>query len=110
MFVVDRTLPGISSKSLAEVQRLLLQAARRVSSAGEAVRYLRCIYLPQDARCICLFEADDLAAVRRVNAIAQVPFRRISRAIEFWTPGVDRPPEKAGQAPTDERPDAGWEG
>lgn len=88
IFVADRALPGMTEALLAEVHRLLHQAARRVSSTGEAVRYLRCIYLPADDRCLCLFEAADLLHVRRVNEIAQVPFRRISPAIEFWAPGA----------------------
>jgi hypothetical protein len=51
------------------------------------VRYLRCIYMPEEDRCICLFQANDLAAVRGVNEVAQVPFRHITPAIEFWAPG-----------------------
>ena len=84
MFMVDRSLPGMTWAVVAELQRLLQEAARRVRSGGSAVRYVRCIYLPEDDRCICLFEADDPATVRTVNEIAQVPFHRISRAIEFW--------------------------
>jgi hypothetical protein len=101
MFVVDRTLPGISDTSLAELQRLLHEAARRMSSTGNAIRYKRCIYMPEEERCICLFEAADLAAVRNVNEIAQVPFRRVSSAIEFWAPGVAE--EEAGTRTTGER-------
>jgi hypothetical protein len=88
VFVVDRRLPGMTEALLAEIQRLLHEAARRVSSRGVAVRYLRCIYMPEEDRCICLFEADHPAAVQSVNEIAQVPFHRISSAIEFWAPGL----------------------
>ena len=83
MFVADRTLPGMTEELLAEVQRLLHQATSRVSSTGRMVRYLQCLYFPDEDRCICVFEADDLATVRRVNEIAQVPFRRICPAIEY---------------------------
>jgi hypothetical protein len=89
MFVVDRALPGMTEAVLGEVHRLLHEAARRLSSRGVAVRYLRCIYMPEDDRCICVFEADDPAAVRSVNEIAQVPFHRISSAIEFWALGME---------------------
>ncbi len=34
MYLVDRTLPGLTEDLLAEVQRLLHEAARRLSSAG----------------------------------------------------------------------------
>src|ERR687891_2203193 len=88
VFVVDRRLPGMTEALLAEIQRLLHEAARRVSSRGVAVRYLRCIYMPEEDRCICLFEADHPAAVRDVNEVAQAPFLHITGAIEFWAPGV----------------------
>ena len=88
MFIVDRTVPGMTEELLGEVQRLLHEAARRVSSAGGRVRYLRCTYIPEEDRCLCLFEADNPAAVRRANETAQVPFRRISAVIEYWEPGA----------------------
>ena len=95
MFVVDRTVPGMTEELLAEQQRLLHEAARRVSLAGQSVRYVRCTYIPDEDRCICLFEADNVAAVRRVNETAQVPFRRISAAVEFWEPGAGVPKKKS---------------
>jgi hypothetical protein len=88
IFLVDRTLPGMTEELLVEAQRLLHEATRRVSSTGAAVRYLGCIFVPDEDRCVCLFEANDLATVRRVNEVAQVPFRRISSAIEFRWPGA----------------------
>jgi Protein of unknown function (DUF4242) len=96
VYLVDRTLPGLTEDLLAEVQRLLHEAARRLSSAGQAVHYLQCVYLPEDDRCLCLFEANDLGAVRRVNEAAQVPFRRISTAVAFRSPGVAR--DEGGKA------------
>jgi hypothetical protein len=88
MFLVDRTFPGMTEELLAEVHRLLDEAARRMSTTGGPVRHLRCLYMPEDNRCICLFEGRDFASVRKVNEIAQVPFLRISSAIEFWASGV----------------------
>ena len=102
VYLVDRTLPGLTEDLLAEVQRLLHEAARRLSSAGQTVRYLQCVYLPEDDRCLCLFEATDLRTVRQVNEAAQVPFRRISTAVvEFRAPGVakDEGGEAARQRP-----------
>jgi hypothetical protein len=83
IFLVDRTVPGMNEELLAEAQRLLQEATWRLSSAGARVRYLRCIYVPDEHRCICLFEAEDLATVQKVNEVAQVPFHRISSALEF---------------------------
>jgi hypothetical protein len=95
MFIVDRTVPGMTEELLGEVHRLLHEATRRVSSAGQPVRYLRCTYLPEEDRCLCLFEADSPAAVRRANETAQVPFRRISAAIEYWTSGTVAPQKES---------------
>jgi Protein of unknown function (DUF4242) len=90
VFLVDRTLPGMTEGLLAEAHRLLQGAARRMSSPEHPVRFLRCTYVPEEARCMCLFEANDEPIVRRVNEVAQVPFRRITRAVEFATPGAVR--------------------
>ena len=88
MFLVDRTIPGMTEELLKEAHRLLQEAVRRISSSTRPVRYLRCTYLPDEARCVCLFEANDQLSVREVNEAAQVPFRRIVSAVEFWAPGV----------------------
>jgi hypothetical protein len=96
MYLVDRTLPGLTEDLLAEVQRLLHEAARRLSAAGQTVHYLQCVYVPEDDRCLCLFEATDLRTVRQVNEAAQVPFRRISTAVEFRSPGIPR--DEGGEA------------
>ena len=87
-FIVDRVVPGLTSELLVEVQRLLHEAARRVSRGAETVRYVRCTFVAEDERCICLFEAPSAEVVRRVNEIAQVPFRAIQLAIEFSAPGT----------------------
>ncbi len=93
-FLVDRALPGLSVELLLEAQRCLREAVRRVSAGGEQVRYLRCTFLPGEQRCLCLFEADSASAVRRVNEIAQVPFRRIEPVQEYVFPGGPQAPER----------------
>ena len=87
VFVVERTLPGLTTELLEEAQRCLQRAADRMSAGGEQVRYLRCIFIQEQERCIDLFEAPRAASVRRVSEIAQVPFRSIGRAAEYPAPG-----------------------
>ncbi len=89
-FLVERTLPGLTLELLAEAHRCLQEAVRRVSGSGEEVRYVRCTYLPEEQRMLCLFEAATADGVRRVNEIAQMPFRRVAPASEFPAPGLDR--------------------
>ena len=84
LFVVDCAVGGITAERLTEFRRLLRDAADRVSQRGEAVRYLRCTFIPEQSRCICLFEARDLGTVRLVTEIAQFPFGQIGLAVEFY--------------------------
>ncbi len=91
-FLVDRVMPGLTTELLAEAQRLLHEAARRVSdslASAEGVRYVRCTFVAEEQRCLCLFEAPSAEVVRRVNDIAQVPFLRIQPASEYSAPGTD---------------------
>lgn len=88
-FIVDRAVPGMTADVLAEAQRCLHAAARRISADGAQVRYVRCTYVPDQQRCLDLFEAADAEVVRRVNDIAQLPFRSVDRATEYPSPGTD---------------------
>ena len=88
LFIVDRVMPGLTVELLVEAQRCLQEAVRRVSDGGDAVRYLRCTFIPDQQRCLDLFEAVSAAEVRRVNDIAQVPFRWLGQAREDAEPGA----------------------
>jgi hypothetical protein len=59
-----------------------------VTATGTPVRYLHGLFVPGEARCLSLFEADDEAAVAAVNERAQLPYTRIVEAL-------DLPPELA---------------
>ena len=83
LFVAEWTVDGMTAERLVDFRHLLQDAADRVASRGINVRYMRCTYVPEQNRCICLFDADDIEAVRSVNQIAQVPFAEISVAIEI---------------------------
>jgi hypothetical protein len=47
------------------------------------VRYLRSLFIVGEARCMCLFEAEDEAAVVAVNEMAGLPFTRIVQALDL---------------------------
>lgn len=87
VFIVERTLPGMSLEHLAAAHRALAEGSRRLSSGDDRVRYLRSTFTPARARCLCVFEATSGDLVRRVNEVAQVPFVSIEEAIEFDDPG-----------------------
>ena len=81
--MVDRDLPGITLEELAALQRAELAASQQYTTEGRAVRYLRSMFIPGEARCICLFEADDEAVVVAVNEAARLPFTRIVAALDL---------------------------
>jgi hypothetical protein len=88
MFIVDRDLLGLTAQALAEQRRCLQEAALRASRGGPPVRYLRCTFIPDQDRCLDLFEADSAELVRQVNDTAQMPYRWIGEAFDDAAPGV----------------------
>ncbi len=83
-YLVDRDLPGMSRDQLAAAHRAAADSALRFTAAGKPIRYIRSVFLPQQARCLCLFEAVDAESVRSLNDDAQIPFTTISEALELW--------------------------
>jgi muconolactone delta-isomerase len=83
VYLVDRDLPGITGEGLAMLQRTELSASQELTAAGQAVRYLRSLFIVGEARCLCLFEAQDEAAVAALNEAARLPFTRIVEAIDL---------------------------
>ncbi len=88
VYLVDRDLPGMTLDGLVAMQRAVMAACQDLTATGRPVRYLHGLFVPGEARCLCLFEANDEAAVAAVNERAQLPFTRIVEAL-------DLPPELA---------------
>ena len=85
-YLVDRDLPGMTQDQLAAARRAAAETARQFTAEGKPVRYIRSLFLPQEARCLCLFEALDADCVRSLNDIAQVPFTSVTEALELSPP------------------------
>jgi hypothetical protein len=83
VFAAERDLPGITLEQLANAQRAAIDTSERCTAEGKPVRYIRSMYIPGDARCTCLFEANDADAVRDVNERAHIPFTRIVEAMDL---------------------------
>jgi muconolactone delta-isomerase len=83
IYLVDRDLPGITREGLALLQRAEIGASQQLTAAGQAVRYLRSLFIVGEARCMCLFEAEDEAAVAALNEAARLPFTRIVAALDL---------------------------
>jgi hypothetical protein len=83
VYLVDRDLPGITGEGLAMLQRAEIGASEQFTAAGQPLRYLRSMFIPGEARCMCLFEAEDEAAVAALNQAARLPFTRIVEALDL---------------------------
>lgn len=83
VYMVERNLKGISMEDLAGAQKAAIANAHRLSQDGAAVNYLRSTFVPEDGRCMCLFEAGDAATVQRVNDEAKLPYDRIIEALDL---------------------------
>jgi hypothetical protein len=77
LYMVEHDVCGLSSPQLASVHRALDEAVRRENRRGGQIRYVQCIYAPDEHRCLCLFEATGPDLVRIVNDIAQFPLARV---------------------------------
>lgn len=83
VYVVERYLPGMTARQLAALQRAVLKSSRSFAADGQAVRYLRSIFLPGESRCLCLFEAEDADLAREVNDAANFTYTRILNAMDL---------------------------
>ena len=77
LYLVEHDLGGLSSPQLASVHRALGEAVRREFRRGSPIRYVLRIDVPDEHRCLCLFEAAGPDLVRNVNDIAQFPLARV---------------------------------
>jgi hypothetical protein len=83
VYMVDRSLPGVTLDQLAAAQRAAIDTSKRFTQEGKPVRYIRSMYVPEEAHCMCLFEASNPALVREVNEAANIPFTRIVEAADL---------------------------
>ena len=83
VYMVERTLAGITTEQLAGAQRAAITGAQKATTGGTPVRYIRSTFVPGEDRCMCLFEAKTADAVRDVNESAGLPFTRIVEALDL---------------------------
>lgn len=83
VYMVERELPGITMDELAAAQKAAIETGQQFTSEGRNVRYIRTTFVPNEAHCMCLFEADNADLVREVNETANIPFTRIVEAMDL---------------------------
>ena len=83
IYMVERNLRGISFDDLGSAQKAAICQAERMSQEGAHISYLRSTFAPEDGRCMCLFQADDPATVKRLNDEAQLPYSGIVEVFDL---------------------------
>lgn len=83
IYMADRSLPGITLEQLAAAQKAAIETSKRFTAEGKPVRYIRSVFVPDEAHLMCLFEAADARLVRDVNEAAGLPFNRIIEALDL---------------------------
>lgn len=83
VYMVERSLKNISTDQLSGAQSAAIQKAGEMSASGASIRYLRSTFVPDDGRCMCLFEATSEADVKRLNDEAQIPYDRVTEAMDL---------------------------
>lgn len=87
VYMVERDLPGVTMDQLAAAQKAAIDTGKQFTDEGKNVRYIRTTFVPGEAHCMCLFEADNADLVREVNETAQIPFTRIVEALDLTPKG-----------------------
>jgi uncharacterized protein DUF4242 len=83
VFMVERSLKGISMSQLGQAQQSAIQAAEQLSRTGNPVKYIRSTFVPESGACMCLFEASDASTVQKLNDSANLPYTRIVPALDL---------------------------
>jgi len=83
VFMVERSLNGISMDDLGGAQKAAIAKGRELTDRGTPVRYIRTTFAPEDGRCMCLFEAQNSEDVKRLNDEAGLPYNRIVPALDL---------------------------
>ena len=83
VYLVDRDLPGISMEDLAAAQQRAISTAASFREAGKPISYIRSTFVPGEAHCMCLFDSPDAAIVAELNDVAQIPYTRITEALDL---------------------------
>ena len=82
-YMVERNLKGISMDDLGGAQKAAIGKAAEMKTAGTEISYIRSTFAPEDGRCMCLFEADLAADVKRLNDDAQLHYDRVVEALDL---------------------------
>ena len=83
VYMVERSLKGISMDQLAAAQQRAISTAAEMTAQGTPVDYIRTTFVPDTGKCMCLFAAGDEENVKCLNEKAGIPFDRVVPALDL---------------------------
>ncbi len=83
VYMVERSLKGISMEDLGGAQNAVIAKAAEMTATGTEIGYIRTTFAPVDGRCMCLFDGNSEADVKRLNDEAGVPYDRVVVALDL---------------------------
>lgn len=83
VYMVERSLKGISMDQLAGAQRRAIDTAADMTAQGTPIRYIRSTFVPESGKCMCLFAADGDEDVKSLNKKADIPFDDVVPALDL---------------------------
>ena len=83
IYMVDRSLPGITMDQLAAAQSAAIEMGKKLTAEGKSVRYIRSTFVPSESHCMCLFEASTPELVKELNDKANIPYTRVVQAADL---------------------------
>lgn len=82
-YLVERSLKGIPMEALAAAQKRAIDTAADMSKDGAKVSYIRSAFVPEDGRCMCMFEAENAEQVKTLNQKAEIPFNTVTPVLDL---------------------------
>ena len=79
-FLLEVYAARTDSRGVRDAARRARAAADALASEGPEVRYVRCIYVPEDETCFHVCEADSAETVHEVARRARLPIDRVLEA------------------------------
>ena len=79
-YMVERHLPNFPPDQLPGAAAAAKQTSEELTAEGQQVRYIRSTFVPDGAKCYCLFEGATAAAVEEVQRRAGLPYEQIHEA------------------------------
>ena len=83
VYMVERSLKGISMEQLAAAQQRAIRTAGEMTAQGTPIRYIRSTFVPESGQCMCLFDAADSEKVKKLNQKADIPFDKVVSALDL---------------------------